>query len=221
MEITQIYLNNLYEEINQEAFQGRLPDVLIQIGKATRQLGCFIYPVNINGSPMNNIHLCRIRISRAFNRTHEDYRDTLAHEMIHMYLWLAGVKETHHGPTFVRMMKDINSRCGYNISVSVRGGEAPADQRPTKSYLAVVNWRDGQRTLTRVASTYVFEFHKAVTRCPGFKSIDWYGSTDGWFRRYPAVRTLKFFKITPDDYDTRISQAIPLEMTSRELRLKS
>ncbi len=218
--LTLPYLINLYNEINHDAFGNRLPRVNLHIGNASRQLGCFVYPLHTTGPRINNLNRCKIRISNAYCRTHNDYRDTLAHEMIHMYLWLAEVEETHHGPTFVRMMNEINQRCGYNMSVSSHERIDPSEYNISKSYFAIVNWRDGQRTITRMASTFVFEFHRAVTRYPDFKSIEWYGTLDGWFRRYPSVRTVKFFNISPEEYDKYVTTAIPLEMTSSELRLK-
>ena len=200
--LTLPYLHDLYNQINSEAFGNRLPPILICIGRATRQLGCFVYPINIKGSRADHLRRCKIRISSAFNLPHESYRDTLAHEMIHLYLWLAGVNETHHGPTFRRMMRDINQRCGYHIEVSSRMGQNPAQApaRPVRSYFAILNWRDGERTITRMATTFVFTFHRAISGSPDILSVEWYASNAPWLRRFPAVRTLQFYTLPPAAY---------------------
>ena len=216
---TLLYLTNLFNEINNTAFAGQLPGVRIELGRATRQLGCFVYPIHINGRPIDNIHRCKIRISTAFQRTHDEYRDTLAHEMVHMYLWLAGVEETHHGPTFIRMMNEINQRCGYNMQVSVRrDSDRTAEAAPAKSYIVEVNWRDGMRTITRVAQTFIFDFKRILDNTSDIAHYQWYGTTDGWFRRYPAVRTPKFFKISDDDYNAHLTNALKLTFRDNYLQ---
>lgn len=42
------------------------------------------------------------------------------HEMIHAYLWITeSPEEEHHGPEFYRIMQNINTLAGTNITVRV------------------------------------------------------------------------------------------------------
>lgn len=214
------YLYKLYDKINVEAFGGKLPRITLKIGRSARKLGCFRYPVSIPGTPAENLHRCIIIISNAFDRVHEDYRDTLAHEMIHAYIWLAAVKEPQHGPMFRKMMSDINERCGYNISVRTENYIGVSHESARKSCFVIIYWQNGSRTITRVASTYVFKFHKILTLQPYVETQEWYCSFDPWFGRYPAVRTPKFFRIADDEFNSYVKRAVPLEFAGNVLRPK-
>lgn len=215
------YLYKLYQEINREAFDSKLPSVLLEIGKATRQLGSFRYPMTVKGSRADNIHLCRIRISRAYARSAEDYRDTLAHEMIHFHIWLAGIREPQHGPTFTGLMNELNARCGYNISVKATDVAPVKRERLTRKFIVVVDWKDGMKTISRVTSTFVFEFHRILLANENVVRQEWFGSFDEWFDHFPAARTPRFFKLSQEDYESYVATAVPLEFADGYLKPKS
>ncbi|KAI8899998.1 hypothetical protein BC833DRAFT_512759, partial [Globomyces pollinis-pini] len=64
---------------------------------------------------------CSVRLSEPLLkfRPRSDMINTLLHEMIHAYFFLTrNIKDrVNHGPDFLKMAKQINEKCGSNITV--------------------------------------------------------------------------------------------------------
>lgn len=82
-------MNKWFEEFNKKVFDGKLPKVPIKFNNTYRQLGQFYW------GPTRGIG---IKISLFYDRTEEQYRNCLLHEMCHLYCYQQGWKHEGHGP---------------------------------------------------------------------------------------------------------------------------
>ena len=62
------------------------------------------------------------------------------------------------------------------------------------------------------ASIKISELHKFFSRCPDIVKLQWYGSFDQFFGRYPRSRTPKVYKIPPDELELHLKDAVILEL---------
>ena len=77
-----------FDEFNHDVFNGTLPKVKITLNNTRRQLGQFYWG---GGRGIG------IKISLFWDRTEEQYRNTLLHEMCHLYCYNRGWIREHHG----------------------------------------------------------------------------------------------------------------------------
>ena len=89
MKPTITQMNKWFEEFNKKVFDGKLPKVPIKFNNTYRQLGQFYW------GPTRGIG---IKISLFYDRTEEQYRNCLLHEMCHLYCYQQGWKHEGHGP---------------------------------------------------------------------------------------------------------------------------
>ena len=78
-----------FDEFNKAVFEDKLPKVPIKFTNTYRQLGQFFWG---NGRGMG------IKISLYYDRTEEQYRNCLLHEMCHLYCYKQGWTREGHGP---------------------------------------------------------------------------------------------------------------------------
>jgi predicted SprT family Zn-dependent metalloprotease len=88
MKPTITQMNKWFEEFNKKVFDGKLPKVPIKFNNTYRQLGQFYW------GPTRGIG---IKISLFYDRTEEQYRNCLLHEMCHLYCYQQGWKHEGHG----------------------------------------------------------------------------------------------------------------------------
>ena len=88
MKPTLSQMNKWFEEFNLVVFDGKLPKVPIKFNNTYRQLGQFYW------GPTRGIG---IKISLFYDRTEEQYRNCLLHEMCHLYCYKHGWYNEGHG----------------------------------------------------------------------------------------------------------------------------
>lgn len=88
MQPTISQMKTWFNEFNAKVFDGKLPIVPIKFNNTYRQLGQFYWGVRGIG----------IKISLFYDRTEEQYRNCLLHEMCHLYCYNQGWRNEHHGP---------------------------------------------------------------------------------------------------------------------------
>lgn len=90
----------IWTELNEKHFGGRLEPVPIRVTRSRRTYGYFNAPNN-GGQPS-------IRISTVLADTAELVRDTMAHEMIHQALYVAGAEDwDQHAEAFQAIHKAL------------------------------------------------------------------------------------------------------------------
>lgn len=115
MSYTEFNLKKEFNDINQHYFGGKLELNFPLLWKTVKgRLGfvrSVIYrntgKVEIKMLAMNNMH----------KMSYEQYRNVLAHEMIHVYNIQNGHPRDNHGPYFHHWMYELNKK-GFNITLS-------------------------------------------------------------------------------------------------------
>ena len=88
MRPTILQMYQWFDEINEQVFCGEMPRVRITFTNTRRQLGQFYWG---GGRGIG------IKISLYYDRTEEQYRNSLLHEMCHLYCYNRGWIHEHHG----------------------------------------------------------------------------------------------------------------------------
>lgn len=95
----------MFDQLNEQYFAGSLPPITIKVTRADGYFGKFAHPKNPSGAA------CTIYISGCINRTLDDFRDSLLHEMVHYDLYVKGVTEQDdHGPIFMEHAARVGLR---------------------------------------------------------------------------------------------------------------
>jgi len=94
MKPTITQMNKWFEEFNNKVFDGKLPKVKIIFNNTRRQLGQFYW------GPTRGIG---IKISLFYDRKEEGFRNTLLHEMCHLYCYKHGWVHEGHGENWKRI----------------------------------------------------------------------------------------------------------------------
>ena len=155
-----------------------------------------------------------IRISNYYDADEVTFKSVLLHEMIHLYVVSARLKDTSpHGVIFRREMRRINAD-GWHIGVSAKvgglktAGDMKADKRQRIVLAVVMN--NGKCLLSVVGRNYVRLVDSAVRRSPDVKSHGWYVSSDDYFAAFPTVRTPKGRVVTHETFERITSSMLPL-----------
>lgn len=98
-----------FDHINSRLFDGKVKPVPLRWMNSKNTVGLMSYDED------NNIR--DIGISYYYKMSLQEFRNVLAHEMIHAYLEQTGVRERDaHGPRFTRMREELNRKFPeYNI----------------------------------------------------------------------------------------------------------
>ena len=105
-------IKEVFNTWNEKAFENKLPLPIIELTETKTFLGQFCQPKGVfwDKEP-------KIRISNYYDRSFEDYVNTIVHEMIHYYIYHFKIKDSSpHGREWKRIAKDINLKYGLNIS---------------------------------------------------------------------------------------------------------
>ena len=94
MKPTLTQLNKWFDEFNKAVFNDKLPKVKITFTNTRRQLGQFYW------GPTRGIG---IKISTFYDRNEEGFRNTLLHEMCHLYCYKQGWVHEGHGENWKRI----------------------------------------------------------------------------------------------------------------------
>lgn len=193
MDITIPYLQQKFDEFNQQMFSGKLPPIPIQLSHAKTFLGQCVFKRRVNLLGRRENYDFRLKISTRIPMSEQLLEDTLIHEMIHYYIGVNQLRDTSvHGSIFRQMMTDINTRFGRHLSISHRGTkeqtEQAHDQRIRYRVVAVVQLKNGLTGMKVLphTSTSILKYYNTVTRGEGVLSVQLYVSKDVFFGRYPA-----------------------------------
>lgn len=122
MKPTLTQMNKWFDEFNSIVFNNGLPKVKITFNNTYRQLGQFYW------GPTRGIG---IKVSLFYDRTEEQYRNTLLHEMCHLYCYHKGWKHEGHGSRWKAIADKAYRITGLNIQrcENIRGWKPSADNK--------------------------------------------------------------------------------------------
>ncbi len=192
------YLENKFEEFNQQMFAGKLPKIPIVLSDAKTFWGQCTYKVKKLKNGKKKYYDFKLRINTRVDLPEREVEDTLIHEMIHYYIGVNQMEDvSSHGPLFLGMMNDINKKFGRNITVSSKGTkeqeEQLMDKRQRYHVVAVLTFSDGRtgiKVLPRVIQRIV-HYYNAVKSSNNVDRIELFMSNDIYFNRYPNSSALK------------------------------
>jgi hypothetical protein len=99
-------LQEWFDEYNRDVFRGELPAVKLTFFNARRTLGQFYW-----GSGRG----VGIKVSLFYDRTEKQFRNTLLHEMCHLYCYCQGWLREHHGTRWKKVAANASRITGMEI----------------------------------------------------------------------------------------------------------
>lgn len=212
MEFTHQHILDLFNRYNSICFGGELPVPAIAIGNAQKSLGRYSCKIKVQPGGKVVPYNHRITISSYYDFTEDILIDTVLHEMIHYYIMFKQLKDSSpHGKIFRSMMAQINAQLGRQISISVKNIKKVDDEMPKRRFLCVVHFSKDKIGVAAVAQTRLFTFEKELRRCYKLEKVNWYGSCDAYFNKYPVVRTPKVYEVgNLDAFHKALENCVPL-----------
>ncbi|MBQ0093075.1 MAG: SprT-like domain-containing protein [Bacteroidales bacterium] len=212
------FVRTTFDRFNALCFEGVLPSVPIVLTKAGTFLGKMEYKSRRDFFGIISSHYdFRLKISTGFDLPQEELEDVVIHEMIHYYIAYRNLSDTSvHGETFRRIMETVNQKYDRHITVRHHGDPKQNLVRDgsvqyRKHYLCVSTFSNGNRGITVCASTKIFELYRLLPKYYRISKMEWYGSIDPFFNRFPRANTPKIYKITEEELSEHLRDSIPLK----------
>ena len=184
MQASLDFLYAKFDEYNKRCFGGRLKRPKIVVSNAKRQLGLF----------MASRPTPTIKVSNYYDRTEEEYVDTLVHEMIHYYIYTDGIRDTGpHGPLFKAWMNKINRQEGLHMSVRTNAQKWETANTTLKMrHVLFIQLQTGKRYISVVSPRYVCDIESQLQRMGDKVSMHkWFITNHPDYQNYSIVRSLR------------------------------
>lgn len=197
-----------FDTFNRQYFNGELPLPRLALGNSRTRLGSMSCRRRhtLTGWRLSDF---AIRLSTYYDCTEREMQTVLLHEMIHYYIAWKGIRDdAPHGSVFRSIMNRLNTRHGWNISVSasMRGRKtaAPHNDRRPRLVLALENSR-GECFLTVVNPRYAAQLKSRLKNAADATQRAWFVSTDPFFSDFTTVRSLRARKVKREVFDEKIA----------------
>lgn len=197
-----------FDTFNRQYFNGELPLPRLALGNSRTRLGSMSCKRRrtLLGWKTSGF---AIRLSTYYDCTERELQTVLLHEMIHYYIAWKGIRDdAPHGSVFRSIMNRLNTRHGWDISVSasMRGRKtaAPHNDRRPRLVLALENSR-GECFLTVVNPRYAAQLKSRLKNAVDATQRAWFVSTDPFFSDFTTVRSLRARKVKREVFDEKIA----------------
>jgi len=223
MKPTKEYIEQRFKEYNSLYFEGKLPEIPVQLSRARSYLGQLSFKRRRRFLKRVENYDFVLRISVRFDMPESEFEDTLLHEMIHLEIGYQQLKDTSiHGRLFRQRMNYLNTKYGRHITISHRKTkEEQAQDTQKRAHLICVSTFDtDEKGITVAARSRVFRLWDYMATFPQLKQSEWYLSYDPFFNRYPRALTPKIYRISSDELAEHLKNATPLMRQGGKLYLK-
>ena len=218
MKATIPYIEQKFEEYNQQMFAGQLPKLPIELSDAKTFLGKCVFKIRKGKDDKKIYYDFKLRINTRIDLPETEIEDTIIHEMIHYFIGYNQLEDASaHGPVFLHMMNTINEKYGRNLSVSHKGtkeqNEQTVDTKPHWHVVAVVKFKDGRygiKVLPRVQQRIVTYYNK-VGSVKEVESVKLYMSNNVYFNRFPNSSALNVQYVDIEEINENIKDSEVLE----------
>lgn len=197
-----------FDTFNRDYFAGSMPLPRLALGNSRTRLGSMSCRRRrtLTGWRFSDF---AIRLSTYYDCTEREMQTVLLHEMIHYYIAWKGIRDdAPHGSVFRSIMNRLNTRHGWDISVSasMRGRKtaAPHNDRRPRLVLALENSR-GECFLTVVNPRYAAQLKSRLKNAEDATQRAWFVSTDPFFSDFTTVRSLRARKVKREVFDEKIA----------------
>lgn len=215
------YVEKKFEEFNQQMFAGKLPKLPIELSDAKTFLGLCVFKHRKGENGKTEYYDFKLRINTRLDLPENEVEDVIIHEMIHYFIGYNRLEDaTAHGPLFIHIMNEINSKYGRNISVSHKSTdeqkEALVDKKAHYRVVAVVAFHDGRvgiKVLPRVLHS-IMKYYNGIQKNKEVLAVQLYLSNNPFFNRYPNSCALKVYLLEPEEIKQQIAGAEVLDPTA-------
>lgn len=212
--IDEAWLHASFDSFNRLYFDNALPCPRLSLSQSRTRLGSMSCKRKLT---WKGYRPCRyaIHVSTYYNQTERQYQNVLLHEMIHYYIAYKGIADTSpHGKVFRQMMKNLNEKYGWEISVSSRMSQAKSasvQSSATPRLILLLEVQGRGHFVSVVNPKYASVLEHELQRLAEVKQHAWYQSTDAYFDSFPVVRSLRGRRITAEMRNELIAKLTPLK----------
>lgn len=212
--IDETWLHASFDTFNRLYFNNALPCPRLSLSQSRTRLGSMSCKHKLT---WKGYRPCRyaIHVSTYYNQTERQYQNVLLHEMIHYYIAYKGIVDTSpHGKVFRQMMKNLNEKYGWEISVSSRMSETKSvcvQSSATPRLILLLEVQGRGHFVSVVNPKYASVMEHELQRLSEVKQHAWYQSTDAYFDGFPVVRSLRGRRITVEMRNELIAKLTPLK----------
>lgn len=133
-------LQKNYDLLNKHLFDNELPQIPLGWEKSKKRAGV-LHTIITRSTRTRTVTIKKLSLSNFYNFTDQQYLDTLAHEMIHVWQVTTQTIDLAHGIFFRHKMKEINDKHFMNIVVTESDSNENlevASKKPVSFYGVIV-----------------------------------------------------------------------------------
>lgn len=212
--IDEAWLHASFDTFNRLYFGNTLPRPRLSLSQSRTRLGSMSCKRKLTWKGYRPYQYA-IHVSTYYNQTERQYQNVLLHEMIHYYIAYKGIADTSpHGKVFRQMMKNLNEKYDWEISVSSRMSEtksASVQSSATPRLILLLEVRGRGHFVSVVNPKYASVLEHELQRLAEVKQHAWYLSTDAYFDSFPVVRSLRGRRITVETRNELMAKLTPLK----------
>jgi hypothetical protein len=213
MVLTISFIADNFSKFNKEYFEGKLKTPTFEITHVKSYLGQYHWKYdkfNYTYDGRRTIRESVIRISDRYDRNETEYRQTILHEMIHLYIRQNDIKDTrpHHGRVFNSIADRINRQGGWHIARtdSVEGCGLTDKTKVNRFYIACFfSGQTGKYFRFRINEKYLDYYKDMFDKYPEhYKNPFIYVSTDDkMYAHYSSCyKSVRGWYISKEEYYT-------------------
>lgn len=198
MKINTSILYQWFKEYNHLIFYGELSLVPITLNNTRRQLGQFYYGKGSDGRGKG------IKISTYYDRPEDEYRNTLVHEMCHLWCYKKGWIGEHHGKHWKAIAERASRITGlpiqrvhygaedWEVASKNKGREKAIKAKKEAPSLLVVLEYPTYYFVVKTTANVLMKDDSTTWDCKLRTSAKWkvYISDDAFFKKYQPSRSI-------------------------------
>lgn len=203
------WMRDSFHILNQEYFNGQLPEPYFGLSRARTQLGTMSFK-RIRHLRKMVLSDFKIRLTTYYDMTEWQAKNVLLHEMIHYDIGYRRLQDTSsHGILFQTKMDELNQKYGWKITVrtSTKGwkvadwvqAHTSGKNRSPVYLMLVLRLTTGQYFLSRVNPKFIWVLERKLVGEPTVAQHVWYTSELKEFAAYPQVHSLRGRRLTQEE----------------------